>query len=1385
MQGRHSDRLLSLLVFGTLLSGCGGGGESSSSQTPPPAPVRTGVFLDAAVEGLSYTSTSGESGVTNAAGEYKYKDGAMVTFSLGSIQFPAVAAARTVTPFSFFESRNLHDPELLNTLRLLQSLDADKDPSNNIQLDASAVQRLTAASITFADLALSADEFEQLLVSTDVFTAAGNTSMVSKGAAMQHFASTLNSSSQLDTDGDGISNVNDTDDDNDGVPDSKDLFPWDSSESTDFDLDGIGDSADDDDDNDGIVDVSDPTLRLIYEMSSSVVTITHHQYHADSNKLFITNKGAKSLLVINPDDGQVLQTLTFEKMPWRMALSGNTLYVSLLNRDFQYYSTEGEGGEVVVMDISGATAQEIRRFNVTVDPFDIVATSQGKVIVSSGSNQWTSIQAYNGSDGVFLGSAGIRHQSYLSLDPAEKAVFAADTDLSPSDFEKFDISVEGISALGDSPYHGSFSPSGRVWAAGEYVFSRSGNVYNASDMTYVSRILPGQSISDVQVDMTQNIAFVVSAGVTYLVNLESAEVFRGIANPGVVQHVLVGDAINYTLAMSNNSLVLVKTPHPCPSCGTNTKPVANFTYTPTQGSTTDTYEFDASVSNDAEDGHQLQFRWDMDNDGQWDTNFSTDPQYSQKFLTAGTKFVTLQVRDSAGALHSKTIDIQVEQGIDSGEVINDSAPFELQFNVTATAIDSVRQKMYVSDKSAKRLYVVNLQTGQTEKFFQFSYMPERMTISPDGAKLYLALLTQEHSSYWWEEEQNGYIAVFDLAQQAQVNVYEIPTDPYDLVVNGQNKLIVSSGSGQWTDIYAFNADDGTVLGKAGIRQASRLSLHPSGEMVFAADTDSSPSDFEKFDISGTGIVSVGDSPYHGDHSIAGQVWVSPAGDILVSRGGDIFRTSDMTYVQSISGINGAIKQVTFDSAQNLAFVVMLDGQVSYYNLTTWVEIDSLAVSDATGVVVVDGSVLVLQNGGVNTQLVSLDHPCMQCGANTAPVASFTYTPAQGTTLDTYEFDASSSSDAEDGAALQYRWNFDNDNQWDTEFSDNPLTSKKFIAAGTRFVTLQVKDSAGALHSKTLDVEVAQGIDYGTTVNDSVAYSLAFDVTATATDAVRNKLYVSDQAAKRLYVVNLETGLTEKYFEFVFMPERMTISPDGETLYLALLTQQHSYSWWKEDQSGYIAVFDLAQQAQTLVYGIPTDPYDLVVNDQNKLVVSSGSGQWTDIYAFNANDGAVLGKSSIRQSSRLSLHPSSDLVFAADTDITPSDFQKFDISGTGIRSLGDSPYHGDYYIDGKVWLSPDGNNVISRGGDMFRVADMNWLQALDGVDSAIHDIVFDTDNNRLLMLTDASLTALSLSDYSVTSVLPSQGAKSLVMSNGRVFGLLNGGLSTTVIEYVFE
>jgi hypothetical protein len=72
----------------------------------------------------------------------------------------------------------------------------------------------------------------------------------------------LEASPWTDTDGDGLSDGIDPDDDNDGVLDVDDAFALDPTESVDTDNDGIGDNADTDDDGDGMPDVFEVAYGL-------------------------------------------------------------------------------------------------------------------------------------------------------------------------------------------------------------------------------------------------------------------------------------------------------------------------------------------------------------------------------------------------------------------------------------------------------------------------------------------------------------------------------------------------------------------------------------------------------------------------------------------------------------------------------------------------------------------------------------------------------------------------------------------------------------------------------------------------------------------------------------------------------------------------------------------------------------------------------------------------------------------------------------------------------------------------------------------------------------------------------------------------------------------
>lgn len=97
-----------------------------------------------------------------------------------------------------------------------------------------------------------------------------------------------------------------------------------------------------------------------------------------------------------------------------------------------------------------------------------------------------------------------------------------------------------------------------------------------------------------------------------------------------------------------------------PTSSVNTAPTASFTIDPTAGTTSTTFTFDASGSSDNEDATSaLQVKWDWENDGVWDTDYSTTKTATHQYSTAGTYTVKLEVKDSGGLTNFTTKEVTV------------------------------------------------------------------------------------------------------------------------------------------------------------------------------------------------------------------------------------------------------------------------------------------------------------------------------------------------------------------------------------------------------------------------------------------------------------------------------------------------------------------------------------------------------------------------------------------------------------------------------------------------------------------------------------------------------------------------------------------------------
>ncbi|CAB1214378.1 hypothetical protein [Acinetobacter bouvetii] len=179
-----------------LLSACGGSSDDNASNTgsggsTPSASVKKGVLTDGPVSGVRYVSRNAKNeithqGTTSASvlegekGLFEYQEGDTVTFYIGDVQLgESIKAQSKITPLDLAT-----DPVIrTNLLIFLQSLDADKNHSNGIEISTAVEAALKDKVINFK---LPTTSFTVDPSFTQVLQAAGTT-LVSAQTAKNNF----------------------------------------------------------------------------------------------------------------------------------------------------------------------------------------------------------------------------------------------------------------------------------------------------------------------------------------------------------------------------------------------------------------------------------------------------------------------------------------------------------------------------------------------------------------------------------------------------------------------------------------------------------------------------------------------------------------------------------------------------------------------------------------------------------------------------------------------------------------------------------------------------------------------------------------------------------------------------------------------------------------------------------------------------------------------------------------------------------------------------------------------------------------------------------------------------------------------------------------------
>tara|TARA_R110001592_G_scaffold358929_1_gene664502 strand:+ start:3035 stop:4435 length:1401 start_codon:yes stop_codon:yes gene_type:complete len=182
-------RLTYVAIMTLALSACGGGSSGGNNASSPetdgndgatPSTLK-GVFVDSPVQGLTYETNTG-GGVTNADGEFTYKTGEYISFTLYGNVIGTVAAGDIITPMDLQNETHSQD-YFLNIARLLLTLDADGDTTT---------LQLPSASDSIIDFDQQTEDFENDPSVASFVQANANTSLVGVADARAHLALSIN-----------------------------------------------------------------------------------------------------------------------------------------------------------------------------------------------------------------------------------------------------------------------------------------------------------------------------------------------------------------------------------------------------------------------------------------------------------------------------------------------------------------------------------------------------------------------------------------------------------------------------------------------------------------------------------------------------------------------------------------------------------------------------------------------------------------------------------------------------------------------------------------------------------------------------------------------------------------------------------------------------------------------------------------------------------------------------------------------------------------------------------------------------------------------------------------------------------------------------------------
>lgn len=193
--------------------------------------------------------------------------------------------------------------------------------------------------------------------------------------------------------------------------------------------------------------------------------------------------------------------------------------------------------------------------------------------------------------------------------------------------------------------------------------------------------------------------------------------------------------------------------------------------------------------------------------------------------------------------------------------------------------------------------------------------------------------------------------------------------------------------------------------------------------------------------------------------------------------------------------------------------------------------------------------------------------------------------------------------------------------------------------------------------------------------------------AKATDLL---VYVSDDMT--LNIFHPSSGTTD-VVNLAHVPVSVSLSMDGTKAAVG--------------HDAHMSYVDLLSKQLINTHDITCKAGDIVLANNGWAYAFPTSGY--EIHCVNLADPNSIETTStsylIYHGTKAKIHPSEKYIYGADNGLSPMDIEKYDIQNGTASRLYDSPYHGDYPMGGDLWLTEDGDRVITRGGGVYKTSEL--------------------------------------------------------------------------------